>query len=159
MEFVKITERLPHTKLLKFLSKKELLLVWRDVIYEIKNNGQSSNRVLEQYFVYLLMVYVELKNKGTQPNEKYVSTHTKTSFCYLGGFDKWISTWKAQQYISSQRMCNDNESALFSKHIEKYLKKKDAFITDDIDLIKNSFGNTTSNKELIPVLEEILRGN
>ncbi len=159
METIKCSNRLPSTRLLPFLSKSELLLVWRDVIYELKNTQLSTNKMPEQYFVYLMLVYLELVNKGSKPNKDYIETHIKNSFCYLQKFDMWVGLYALQGLMKTSVVCNDRDMDLAKKHIHKYLNKDKSLIEVTEKELNKAINNLMQSKDVTLTLIELLNRN
>lgn len=158
--------RLPHTKLLRTLSRAQLLIVWKDVLYLLKNTPVDVKHSLyEHYVVYAMITFAYLKQQGSNANESNLSIHYGASFSYLNKFDRWVNTSKIVQLITEQQVCNDNTYNVGVKYIEKLLGKQESKGTAFNDTYKEvnkeqligMLNDTSTDKKLTTALLNLLR--
>ena len=158
--YVKPSTKLPDTRVLSVLTKEQLLMVWRDIIQELKNTKQTTNYLGEQYYTYLLITYAWLVYRGSEPNTDFVKSLTRGSFTYLDGFNLWVNTNMVNTYIYEQHIVNDGNTQIFRKHMDKYEKKDHSKVfTVPFEEAKKIGNKKIRNRQLTMVLVGIFDRN
>jgi hypothetical protein len=120
------TDRLPDTKLLRVMTKDQLLIVWRDILYVLNNMDKTPSKDghKEQYVAYAFMVYAYLIKEGSSPNKTNVHVDYNPNFSYIAKFDTWLNTAKLRNYLIKQHIVNDGNFELGSRYVEKLWEKE-----------------------------------
>lgn len=130
------SKKIPDSRILKFLTKSQLLNVWRDINFEIKNVKDNRNYKLENYYAYLNILYAYLIKAGVTPNKEFVETQCKGSFTYIVKLDKWVNTHKVHDRFIDLRCCNDGNHAMLRDYLKRNKDKKDAFTVPVEDILQ-----------------------
>lgn len=125
-----ISKKLPDSRLLRFMTRAQLHTVWRDIIYEIKRADSKQDTLLEQYYVYMLIVYVYLVKMGGNPKTEYVKSYLRGNFLYVGFLDKWLSGNVITHYLTTLRVCNDGDIVLLRNYLEKHKDDPAVFVKE-----------------------------
>jgi hypothetical protein len=155
MGLVNSTNRLPDTKLLAFMSRTQLLVVWRDILYVLNNlpTHPMKRGRKEHYLAYAIVNYLYLVKEGSQPNEESITIEYRPNFCYVGKFDTWFNSAVLRKCLVKQHMVNDGNYELGSVYVDKLLEKEEEkgnvfnqVVTKEL-LIKQ-LNSATINKDL-----------